>query len=427
VVKDGVYAWIIVAILLAAYANAYVDRQLMNLLVSPVKTEFHITDTRVSLLIGFAFVVPLALLAPFAGRLADIWHRRTICILAIASWSLLTLLSGISHSYNTLFAMRMLTGACEAFLVPAAWSLLGDYFSKAPLPRAMSVFMLGPYIGSGLALVLGGVVMKLDQGALLSVGGIAPWRATFMVAGFLGIIPAFLFLFVDEPARPGPAAAEAGRVPQLRQVVALLRERRRFYGSFYGGMALLTIPFAAVPAWMPTLLARRFGVGLGEIGLQYGMLTLVAGCAGVLSGPIIGRLMAGRGYSDQHLQVALIACLVTTPTMVVLPMIATYRQALVVSTIVTFAGAAAIPMTAAALQIVTPHWMHGVTAALYLFVVSVVGVALPPVLVAILTDYVFRDAGMVGWSLSIVCSLSLVLATIAILKTITAYRACLEP
>ncbi len=418
-VKDGPYAWLIVVILLTAYANAYVDRQLVNLLVLPVKAEFRLTETGVSLLLGFAFVAPLALFAPLAGRLADMGRRRSICVVAILSWSLSTLLCGFSRSYEALFAFRMLTGACEALLVPAAWSIIADYFSRAQLPRAMSIFMLGPYIGSGLALVLGGLVVKLLQYPLPSHFGLVPWRVTFMVAGFIGILPVLLVLLVREPGRP---VSEQHGLPKLQHIFAAMRDRGRFYGPFYAGMALLTITFSAVPAWMPSLLARRFGTGLGEIGLQYGTLTLVAGCAGVLSGPMVGGWIARRGHAGHHMLVALIACVVTIPVMMAFPLIASYRIALAASAFVTFIGAVSIPMTASALQIATPCPMRGVAASLYVCVVAIVGVALPPILVALLTDHVFHDPGMVRWSLSIVCSSSLILATFAIVLSLAAYR-----
>jgi len=240
-----------------------------------------------------------------------------------------------------------------------------------------------------------------------------------MVAGFIGILPALLVLLLREPGRP---ASEQRDVPKLRHIFGAMRDRGRFYGPFYAGMALLTITFSAVPAWMPSFLARRFGKGLGEIGLQYGTLTLVAGCAGVLSGPMVGAWIARRGYAGQHMLVALIACVVTIPLMMTFPLIGSYWNALAASAAVSFIGAASIPMTASALQIATPYPMRGIAASLYVFVVAIVGVALPPILVALLTDHVFRDPGMVGWSLSIVCSSSLILATFAIVPGLAAYR-----
>src|SRR3546814_6477657 len=112
-------------------------------------------------------------------------------------------------SYRILFVARMGVGAAEACLMPAAWSLIADYFSRARLPRAMSFFLLGPYLGGGLALILGGTVVQAlgNPNGNGGINGLEPWRAAFLVAGCIGVVPALLLFFIREPARLIVAAA----------------------------------------------------------------------------------------------------------------------------------------------------------------------------------------------------------------------------
>src|SRR3546814_8243306 len=93
--------------------------------------------------------------------------------------------------------------------MPAAWSWIADYFSRPRLPRAMSFFLLVPYLGGGLALLLGGTVVQAlgNPNGNGGINGLEPWRAAFLVAGCIGVVPALLLFFIREPASPIVAAA----------------------------------------------------------------------------------------------------------------------------------------------------------------------------------------------------------------------------
>jgi MFS family permease len=424
-IRNGRYAWIVTLILLLGYSFAFIDRQMLNLLVEPIRRDFRLDDTSVSFLLGFAFVLAFAFAAPIAGRWADLGHRRNICVFAVAVWSVFTIGCGLAGSYGTLFSARLGVGAAEAFLMPAAWSLIADYFSRERLPRAMSVFLLGPYLGGGLALILGGTVVHALGNPTGDGGwhGLAPWRAAFLVAGCIGLVPILLLFVIREPSRHSvtPTAPSFG----LDAVVRYMWQARGFYGAFYGGISLQTITFYAVPAWMPTYLVRRFAVPLGDIGLQYGVVVLVMGCLGVLVGPFLGRWLVTRGYRDHNMRIPVIACLGLVPFAAALPLAPSYGSALAICAGLTFFCSLPMPMAAAALQTVTPNRMRGVAASLYMFIVSLVGVAFPPTLIALLTDHVFHDPAKLGWSLGIVCSLAALAAAFVIARGLPAYRRAL--
>ena len=422
--RNGGYAWFVTVVLLLAYTFAFIDRQVMNLLVEPVRHAFTLDDTQVSLLLGVAFVVAYAIGAPFGGRLADAGHRRNICLIVIAVWSLFTIGCGFAPTYGWLFAARFAVGATEACLMPAAWSLIADYFTRDRLPRAMGLFLLGPYLGGGIALILGGAVVK-SVVATGGQGGLEGWRLTFMVAGAIGLIPTLLMLGIREPRRAHATHAEP-HAPPIGTVVRHLFGQWRFYGGFYGGISLQTITFYAFPAWMPTFLIRHFKMPLGTIGLHYGLITLVVGCIGVLCGPQIARWLAGRGHRDSNMRIAAWSSTLIAPIAALVPFVPSYGAALVLVGLVTFIGSLPMPTNAAALQIVTPPRMRGVAASIYMFTVSLVGVAIPPTLIALLTDHVFHDTGAVGQSLAIVCFGASICAATVLWAALAGYREALR-
>ncbi|WP_169206939.1 MFS transporter, partial [Aromatoleum petrolei] len=151
--QDGSYAWYVVFLLTFAYTVAFIDRQVLNLLVDPIKKDILLSDVQISLLQGFAFMAAYVVFGPIFGRWVDTGHRRNVLVLGVTLWSAFTVFCGLSEEYWQLFVARAGVGAAEACLAPAGWSLIADYFSRQRLPRAMSIFMLGPSLGAGLALI----------------------------------------------------------------------------------------------------------------------------------------------------------------------------------------------------------------------------------------------------------------------------------
>ncbi|MNP58863.1 L-galactonate transporter [compost metagenome] len=133
-----------VYLLTFAYTVAFIDRQVLNLLVDPIKQDMFLSDVQISLLQGLAFMVAYVAFGPLFGRWVDTGKRRNVLVLGVALWSGFTVLCGMSQEYWQLFLARAGVGAAEACLAPAGWSLIADYFSRQRLPRAMSIFMLGP-------------------------------------------------------------------------------------------------------------------------------------------------------------------------------------------------------------------------------------------------------------------------------------------
>ena len=186
------------------YTAAFIDRQVLNLVVEPMKRSLLITDTQMSLLQGAAFTVAYVIFSPIMGRLADRANRRNVLLAAVCVWSLATAAGGMADSFWGFFASRVGVGAAEAAVTPIAWSMLTDYFSRERLPRAMSFFLVGPYVGAGLALIFGGLLIGVAQSiadAVPILAGREPWQIVFIVIGLPGLLLGASMLVVREPAR----------------------------------------------------------------------------------------------------------------------------------------------------------------------------------------------------------------------------------
>ena len=121
-------AWYIVAVLTLAYIVSFLDRQILALLIEPIKQVLNLSDTQVGLLLGPAFAVFYVTLGYPAGLLADRKSRKVIITSGIAVWCIMTALCGLARDFRQLFAARVGVGVGEATLTPAALSMISDCF-----------------------------------------------------------------------------------------------------------------------------------------------------------------------------------------------------------------------------------------------------------------------------------------------------------
>ena len=118
--------WYVLAALVAIYTFAHLDRQILSLLVEPLKHDLHLSDTQVSLLQGFAFALFMAVAGLPIGRLVDTSRRTAILAAGILAWGATTLGCGFASSFAELIVLRMGVGAGEAVLTPSAHSIIAE-------------------------------------------------------------------------------------------------------------------------------------------------------------------------------------------------------------------------------------------------------------------------------------------------------------
>ena len=161
--NSSFYTWSLLVLFTLTYTFSFVDRQVINLLVEPIKDDMDLSDVQISYLQGLFFVIPYVLLSIPIGRLVDVFSRIFVIIGGILVWSLATIAAGLSGNYTQLSIARGFVGAGEAALTPAVWSMFPDIFNKNQLTLAMSIFSMAPYLGAGIALIAGAQVIEMSQ------------------------------------------------------------------------------------------------------------------------------------------------------------------------------------------------------------------------------------------------------------------------
>ena len=419
-VKSTAYPWLVVAILMVAYVFSFVDRQILNLLVGPIRRDLGISDTQMSLLMGFSFAIFYTILGIPLGRLADSWNRRGLIAAGVVVWSVMTSLCGLAQAYWQLFLFRIGVGVGEATLSPAAYSMIADYFPPARRATAISVYSMGIYLGSGIAFLVGGLVIQfaVAQGAvtLPIVGDVRPWQVVFFVLGGSGIVFSLAFLLVREPPRGG---AGAGISVPFGEVVAHLWKNRRTVLCHNLGFAMIAFCSYGTAAWVPSFFIRTFNWKAGEVGIIYGLIVMVFGCAGILFGGWLTDRWLRQGKTDAALRVGILASAVAIVGGVYL-LAGSGTLAAILMVPAVFALGMPFGAAPAAIQEIVPNQMRGQTSAVYLFIVNLIGLGVGPTAVALVTDYVFADDLALKWSM-------LIVATVANLAAIAFLAAGLKP
>ena len=420
--KGDLYRWYVVGVLTFAYLVSFLDRQILALMVGPIQEDLMLSDTQMSLLMGLAFSIFYIFMAVPLGRLADNSVRRNIIVGGVTLWSLMTAACGLAGSYWHLFLARMGVGVGEATLTPSATSMIADYFPSGARGKALATYNAGVSLGTGFAMVFGGLIITYvstsERHVLPIVGSVAAWQYVFFLVALPGLLVVLLMLTVREPARQETSASAQNL--SFRDVLTYLYGRRKIYIPLFLGMSVNTIVGYALFSWIPTSFARVHGWTMGDIGLGYGLIILATGPLGVfIAGSLIDKLHRA-GQHNAELKVALLSIAICLPGVVYLPLAATGQAALMAMIPASIGPAMTTASGSIAVINVTPNQIRGQTMALYLLTISLLGLSLGPTAVALLTDYVFVDPAMIDWSISCVVIVSSLFSAIMLWR-------CLDP
>jgi len=408
---------------MVAYVLSFVDRQILNLLVEPIRRDLAINDTQMSLLMGLSFALFYTVCGIPLGRVADTRSRRGLIAVGILFWSAATAACGMAKLYWQFLLCRIGVGVGEAALSPAAYSLIADSFPAERRATAISVYSMGVYLGSGLAFLVGGLVIQFAsaQGdvTLPVLGEVRPWQLIFLILGVAGVFFTLLMLAIKEPVRRG---AGAGVAVPLSEVGRYIRANRRTVLLHNFGFAGLAFAGYGSAAWIPTFYIRTYGWDAGQVGIVYGSIVAVFGCLGIVFGGRLADWMAKRGRSDANMRVGLYAALGALPMVVLFPVMETAFLASLLLAPAVFCLSMPFGVAPAAIQEIMPNSMRGQASAIYLFVITLIGLGVGPTAVALVTDFVFADDSALRYSLLIVTTLAVLMSIILLSKSLKPYR-----
>jgi MFS family permease len=407
-------AWWSVALLTFGAILSYTDRQILTILVDPIRASLQLTDTQVSVLQGAAFAVIYSCIGLPLGRIADLVPRKALLMLGIALWSAGTAACGLVHSFGALLCARFVVGFGEAALFPAGNSLIGEYFPPDRRGMAMGVFLTGIVVGVGAAIAVGGGLLQLAQGsslrALPVIGALAPWRLVLLVAGIAGLVMCALMATVYEPAGRSFSRGDLrARLLGLGEIGRAFRGRARILAPLYGALAFWSIVDGALLSWIPALLMRRFAWSPGKVGAVLGAIIILTGIVGTPAGGLIcDRVTARWGVRARFpllLIVALGGVLGIPAGLLGAPI-----EALASAGCWVFLSSAMGTIAVATILDILPQESRGFGTSTIAFNNIILGLGLGPTLVALVTDKVFHDPRAVGYAMSCVIAPSVLMA-----------------
>jgi MFS family permease len=396
------YAWGVVAILVTTAVISYTDRQVLSLLVDPIRRDLGISDVQVSLLLGSAFAVIYGVAGIPFGWLADRISRRNLIMAGIIVWGIGTLSCAYAGSFRQLFGARLIVGLGESVLSPAAISLISDYFPPSRRGLAVGSFLSGIAIGQGAAILIGGLALHLVQtGALAAtpLAALAPWRLVMIVIGAPALVWSLALLLVREPARHGSAAG-AGNSGGAA-ISAILAGP---LAPIYLAVAAASLVDNAVGAWAPTLLIRSFHMNSAHVGLTLGTRLVVGFGGGVLAGGWLSDRAGRGGRWRRKLLVCLGVSLLILPASWLIDGAHVRLVMLAVPTYFLLSGAFTACGFSAILDLV-PGERRGLAMAFSFFLNVAVGAGLGPTMVALASAHVFGPLAGLGAPISLTATL----------------------
>jgi predicted MFS family arabinose efflux permease len=303
-VSSGYRAYVL-ALLTVVFIINFIDRQVLSVLIEPIKRELQLTDTQLGLLSGLAFALFYVTFAVPIARLADSTSRRNLITICMIVWSGMTALSGAAFNFVQLLLTRIGVAIGEAGCVAPSHSILSDYFRPETRPLALSIYSAGASVGIFLGLLGGGYLAE-------SMG----WRQALVVVGLPGIFVALIVLFtLREPVRgmslpAGSASAAPASSHFWADLSSLMKLRTLWLIAFAGGFQSMVT--YGVANWLPAFFIRVHDMSLSYTGASLAVINgLLAGAGAIIAGAVSGKL--ARADRRWLLWVPAIATVVATP------------------------------------------------------------------------------------------------------------------
>ncbi len=372
----------VLSILVVVYTFNFIDRQILSILLEPIKNDLQVSDTALGALSGFAFALFYATLGIPIARLADRSSRRNLIAIALTVWSGMTALSGLAQNYWQLLAARIGVGVGEAGCSPPAHSMIADYYPAHQRATALGIYALGIPLGILFGFIAGGWIEEFFG-----------WRVAFFVVGIPGLILAIIFrLTVREP----PRGLAEGRVmtaiqPSVTETFGYLWAKKSFRHLAIGG-ALTAFVGYGLTTWAPSFLSRSHGMSSGEIGTWLGLILGIPGGIGIVLGGFLADKFGSRD-TRWFLWIVSVALVLSTPFAVGVYLSPTATGALIFLMLPVLLGNFYQATTFSQTQGLVPLGMRAVAAAVLLFIINIVGLGLGPQAVGIVSDLLKPEYG----------------------------------
>jgi MFS family permease len=364
-------------LLTLTYFFSYMDRQILSILLEPIRADLKLSDTQLGLLTGLAFALFYATLGIPVARLADRGNRRNIVAISLTVWSLFTAICGLAQNFVQLLLARIGVGVGEAGSSPPSHSMIADLYPPDRRAGAMAIYTSGVVLGGGFGTMIGGTLAYYYG-----------WREAIVAVGVPGIILAVIVrLFVVEPPR---GMSEPDK-PRTTEQPPLMDGFRTIWAEpaarhLVAAVTLTSLIGYALAAFGPSFYVRSFGLDVRSVGLILGPLVAILGTiSGVVGGILADRWARKRGL---HVQAWLVAILKTLalPFLIAMYLSPTVWIAVPVYAVAVLFQSSYLGPTFALLQGLAPLRLRAMWAAITLLVINLVGLGLGPTAIGAISD-----------------------------------------
>lgn len=373
--KKG-YRYYVLGVLLVVYVFNFIDRQILSILMEPVRVDLDLSDTQLGFLSGIAFALFYATLGIPIARLADRTSRTGVIAVCLAIWSAMTAVCGLAQNFWHMLIARIGVAVGEAGGSPPSHSLIADYFQEHERATALGIFALGVPIGVMFGLFIGGWANEFFG-----------WRITFMLVGIPGVLLALgVWFTVKEPRKGGADGVVPQRDPEvaLKDVFAFLWGQRSFRFMSIASAVHAFVGYG-IGQWYPAFLIRSHDMSTGEVGTYLALVIGVFGGAGTFLG---GYLADRLGARDRrwYMWLPMWATGLATPFYFGIFLAPSYSIVFLFMILPTLLSSFYLGPVFSMTQGLVPPAMRATAAAVLLFVINIIGLGLGPQAAGILSD-----------------------------------------
>ena len=388
--------WTLTILLTIAYIFSYLDRNILGLLIGPIKLDLGLRDDQLGYIIGPAFAIFYATMGLPFGWLADRVRRTRLVAAGVAFWSLATALTGFAGTFWHLFAARMAVGVGEAVLSPNAMSLVSDSFPPEKRARPVAFYSAALSLAVGLsAIATWGVIIWAKGSATIAVpllGAMKPWQFSFVAVGLPGLLIALAFLLLPEPPRQPAIKGEEGN--GVRDALRLIGGNWPAFVGLISLVCVMTTVTYGQGSFGPAAFNRAYGWPTEIYALYNGIGTMILGPISLAVTSWLIMYMQDNGMADAPYRVSmwgfmLMILLCTLPFLFDMPWL-TLSLNILSSIPLSMLTAAAM----LALLVITPSSVRGQVVALYYVAINLTGLFLGPTTVGWLSTNLFGEANL---------------------------------
>jgi predicted MFS family arabinose efflux permease len=391
------YAYYALALLTLSQFFSYVDRYAFTLLLEPIKRDLGATDTQMSLLSGFAFVVFYTAFGIPIARWIDVGNRTSILSLCLAGWSVMTAACGFAASFFQMAVARALLAVGESGGTPAALSLIPDLFPKERRAQAIGILQSGPALTAIIGTPIVGIVAEAYS-----------WREAFYVIAAPGVLAALLMkLTMKEPVRGAfDLKPETEKVSSIWQAFAIMAKSKAFVLVFVA-QAIVTIGYGVIGAWAGAYLVRVHHVDLATLGAIVGPIYGPFMILGSIGGGVLASWLIRRTKNDQWIVLLPAICgILAVPALLGMLLAPSLPILLACGALQNmFLLARNAPVLTLSLDLMPPS-VRAMTGGVMVLASSVIGMGLGPLLGGVLSDAfapALGEAEGLRWALIVSC------------------------